>query len=81
MAGPDANYRPQPSPYARGPAAPLPQDRQVSQLVLMQPEVEIEPNGQLANPLAVFTDEYWGFEKMGEFLPVNYLPPALFPHP
>jgi hypothetical protein len=81
LAGPDANYRPQPSRYARGPAPPLPQDHQVSQLVLMQREIEIEPNGQLANPLAVFTDEYWGFEKMGEFLPVNYLPPALFPHP
>jgi hypothetical protein len=47
----------------------------------MQPEVEIEPNGQLANPLAVFTDEYWGFEKMGEFLPVNYLPPGSLSHP
>lgn len=81
LAGPDANYRPQPSRYARGPAPPLPQDRQVSQLVLMQPEVEIEPNGQLANPLAVFTDQYWGFEKMGEFLPVNYLPPGSFSHP
>jgi hypothetical protein len=80
LAGPDANYRPQPSRYARRPAPPLPQDRQVSQLVLMQPEVEIEPTGQLANPLAVFTDEYWGFEKMGEFLPVNYLP-ASYSHP
>lgn len=75
LEGPDANYRPQPSRYAKGPAPPLPQDHQVSQLVLMQREVEIEPNGQLANPLAVFTDEYWGFEKMGEFLPLNYLPP------
>jgi hypothetical protein len=75
LAGPDANYRPQPSRYVQSSAPPLPQDRQVSQLVLMQPEVEIEPNGQLANPLAVFTNEYWGFEKMGEFLPVNYLPP------
>ncbi|RYY15180.1 MAG: carboxypeptidase-like regulatory domain-containing protein [Cytophagaceae bacterium] len=81
LAGPDANYHPQPSAYARGPAPPLPQDSQVSQLVLMQPEVEIEPNGQLANPLAIFTDGYWGFEKMGEFLPVNYLPPAASSHP
>ena len=77
---PDANFHPQPSRYARSPA-PLAQDHQVSQLVLMPREIEIEPNGQLANPLAVFTDGYWGFEKMGEFLPVNYLPPALFPHP
>ncbi|MDO7887356.1 carboxypeptidase-like regulatory domain-containing protein [Hymenobacter cheonanensis] len=81
LAGPDANYHPQPARYARGAAPPLPQDRQVSQLVLMQREIEIEPNGQLANPLAVFTDGYWGFEKMGEFLPVNYLPPGSSSHP
>jgi hypothetical protein len=80
LAGPDINYHPTPSRYARGPA-PLPPDHQVSQLVLMQPEVEIEANGQLANPLAVFTDEYWGFEKMGEFLPLNYLPPGYPSHP
>ncbi|MBU6121012.1 carboxypeptidase-like regulatory domain-containing protein [Hymenobacter siberiensis] len=53
-----------------------PPTEQVSQLKLLEPEVEIQPNGQLTNPMAVFTDEYWGFEKMGEFLPVNYLPPA-----
>ena len=52
-----------------------PPDRQVSQLILLVPEIEIQPNGQLVNPLAVFTDEYWGFEKMGEFLPINYQPP------
>lgn len=80
LAGPDANYRPQPSRYARNPAPPPP-DQQASELILLQPEIEILPNGQLANPLAVFTDGYWGFEKMGEFLPVNYLPPAPPPHP
>ena len=58
-----------------GALPPLPA-HQVSQLLLREPEVEIQPNGQLTNPLAVFTDEYWGFEKMGEFLPVNYQPPA-----
>ena len=79
LAGPDANYHPQASPFAR--KAVPPQDQQVSELILMQPEIEILPNGQLANPLAVFTDGYWGFEKMGEFLPVNYLPPASPPHP
>jgi hypothetical protein len=80
LAGPDANYHPPRSPFAPGPAS-LPQDQQVSELILMQPEIEIQPNGQLANPLAVFTDGYWGFEKMGEFLPVNYLPPASSSHP
>jgi len=80
LAGPDANYHPQPSRYARGAAAPPP-DRQTSELILLGPEIEILPSGQLANPLAVFTDGYWGFEKMGEFLPFNYLPPAPTPHP
>ncbi len=56
-------------------------DRQVSQLGLMLPEIRIQANGQLVNPLAVFTDKYWGFEKMGEFLPVNYLPPVSAPGP
>jgi hypothetical protein len=32
-----------------------PTDRQVSQLVLMQPEIEIQPNGQLANRLNTFS--------------------------
>jgi hypothetical protein len=72
--GPDPNYQIRTTLPTNAPLPPA--DRQVSQLVLMVPEIEIQPNGQLANPLAVFTDEYWGFEKMGEFLPVNYLPPA-----
>ncbi|MBJ6110183.1 carboxypeptidase-like regulatory domain-containing protein [Hymenobacter sp. BT523] len=73
-AGPDPRYLE--LQRQLGPRRQLPADRQVSQLLLREPEIEIQPNGQLANPLAVFTDEYWGFEKMGEFLPVNYLPPA-----
>ncbi|MFC7667999.1 hypothetical protein ACFQT0_11845 [Hymenobacter humi] len=77
---PDPLYR---LPAARIGVAPVapPRDRQVSQLMLMAREIEIQPNGQLVNPLGVFTDEYWGFEKMGEFLPVNYLPPAPCPAP
>ncbi|MDO7847121.1 carboxypeptidase-like regulatory domain-containing protein [Hymenobacter sp. M29] len=71
--GPDPNYQIRTTLPTNAPFPPS--DRQVSQLVLMVPEIEIQSNGQLANPLAVFTDEYWGFEKMGEFLPVNYLPP------
>ncbi|MGY3088760.1 hypothetical protein ACVWYF_001800 [Hymenobacter sp. UYAg731] len=71
---PDPLYQLRPALPANAPFPPA--DRQVSQLVLLAREIEIQPNGQLTNPLAVFTDEYWGFEKMGEFLPVNYLPPA-----
>jgi hypothetical protein len=70
--GPDPLY--QPAAPLGAPTAALPTDRQISQLILTSSEVELLPNGQLANPLAVFTDEYWGFEKMGEFLPLDYQP-------
>ncbi|WP_151085712.1 carboxypeptidase-like regulatory domain-containing protein [Hymenobacter baengnokdamensis] len=63
------------------PGAPAPRNREVSRLRLLVPEAEIQPNGKLLNPIAVFTSEYMGFEKMGEFLPVNYVPPASPSHP
>lgn len=50
--------------------------RQESVLHLLQPAVEIAPTGQLYDPLAVYTEGYWGFEKIGELLPVDYEPPA-----
>jgi len=59
------------------PGTPEPTQRQVSRLHLLASEVEIQPNGSLVNPLAVFVSEYWGFEKIGEFLPLNYLPPSI----
>ncbi|WP_035561518.1 carboxypeptidase-like regulatory domain-containing protein [Hymenobacter sp. IS2118] len=74
---PDPLYRRSLSPLATAKS----DANQVSQLLLRVPETEIKPNGHLANPLAVFADEYWGFEKMGEFLPLNYLPPAAVPGP
>lgn len=53
---------------------------QASTLYLLQPEVGLLPNGQVAEPLAVFTEGYWAFEKLGEFLPVDYAPdPPLVP--
>ena len=69
-----------PDPLYPVPAAPAgglaatPARQQVSRLELLVPEVELQPGGRLANPLALFTEEYWGFEKIGEFLPLNYDP-------
>lgn len=67
-----------PDPLYPGPpdetVAPGPA-QQVSRLQLLQREAELQPNGQLLDPMALFTENYWGFEKMGEFLPVNYSPP------
>ncbi len=59
------------TPYPAPPAL-----RQVSRLRLQVSEAEIQPNGSLMNPLDVSTGEYWGFEKIGEFLPLNYVPPT-----
>lgn len=73
--GPDPRYG-QPMAALGPPGAPAPARRQVSRLRPLVPEAEIQPNGYLINPLAVFVSEYWGFEKIGEFLPLNYVPPA-----
>ncbi|GAC1592989.1 MAG: hypothetical protein NVS3B25_14280 [Hymenobacter sp.] len=54
---------------------PYPAKRQVSRLKLPSGEAEIQANGSTLNPLDVLQGEYWGFEKIGEFLPFDYVPP------
>ncbi|TVT40735.1 carboxypeptidase-like regulatory domain-containing protein [Hymenobacter setariae] len=72
---PDPGYTQPMSPI--GPiSAKSPTKRQVSRLTLLAPETEIQPNGTLANPLDVVSGEYWGFQKIGEFLPLDYAPPV-----
>ncbi|MDJ0365094.1 carboxypeptidase-like regulatory domain-containing protein [Hymenobacter sp. H14-R3] len=56
--------------------SPYPAKRQVSRIRLQGREAEIQPNGSLRNSSAVSTGEYWGFEKIGEFLPFDYDPAA-----
>ncbi|MDB5234929.1 MAG: hypothetical protein JWR44_1922 [Hymenobacter sp.] len=51
--------------------------REVSRLQLQVPEAEIQANGSLMNPLEVYNGEYWGFERIGEFLPFDYEPPTV----
>jgi len=74
---PDANYR---APMATlGPEPrkqPYPTKREVSRLRLQTREAEVRPNGTLRNPADVSTGDYWGFEKIGEFLPLDYQPPT-----
>lgn len=68
---PDANYR-QPGPnftYLRP-------RYQESVVHLQQPEAEVESFGALVVPLAVLNEDYWGFEKIGEMLPLDYQPTA-----
>ena len=48
-----------------------------SQLRMLGPEALILPNGYLANPLSIKVDGYWSFEKIGEALPLDYVPALL----
>lgn len=58
-----------------GPAAARPTAvLEVSELRLLGPEALILPTGNLSNPLSVQVDGYWGFEKVGEALPLDYSP-------
>ena len=65
-----------PDPRYTGPGAAPGVKRQVSRLKLTDGEAEIQADGSLLNPLEVSVGEYWGFEKIGDFLPVDYVPPA-----
>lgn len=78
-----AYFNEAPDPKYGQPMSPLgysrtkyPEQRQVSRLILLDPEVEILPNGDLADSQAVAVGGYWGFEKIGELLPRNYDPPT-----
>jgi hypothetical protein len=72
---PDPAYTAPMSPI--GPAEKtMPTKRQVSRLSLLAPETELNPNGTLENPFDVGRGEYWGFQRIGEFLPLDYAPPV-----
>lgn len=44
-------------------------------LYFVKPEaVTVEENGLYFNPLVILTEEYWGWEKTAEMLPVDYQP-------
>lgn len=68
---PDANYR------RPGPNFTSVRPRYEESVVhLQQPEAEVEAIGALVVPLAVLNEDYWGFEKIGELLPLDYQLPA-----
>lgn len=37
-------------------------------------KIDFEHTGYVLNPIAFFSGEYWGFEKVGDMLPTNYQP-------
>ncbi|MCA8831892.1 carboxypeptidase-like regulatory domain-containing protein [Hymenobacter pini] len=51
--------------------------QQVSEIRFLGPVAEIQPNGYLLNPLSIRVDGYWGYERVGESLPLDYTPSLL----
>lgn len=49
---------------------------QTSALVVINKAPYVLPTGQVINPLDVFHEGYWGFEKMAETLPLDYELPS-----
>jgi len=47
---------------------------QTSIMAMLESPALIEKNGHLINPLAVVFEGRWGYEKVGELLPLDYLP-------
>jgi len=47
---------------------------QTSILAMLDPPAIIERNGHLINPLSIIFEGRWGNEKIGELLPLDYLP-------
>lgn len=45
---------------------------QTSIITLIAPEAGIDISGTLAEPMNILYEQYWGFEKMAEMLPLNY---------
>jgi hypothetical protein len=69
-AKPDANYQ------QSGAASnqPLPRYQESVLHLRQRPEAELESSGVPLAPLALMTEGYWGFQKIGEFLPLDYVP-------
>ena len=72
---PDPRYT-QPMKSLGATRTPYPALRQVSRLQLLADEAEIQADGSVLDPLDVSVGDYWGFEKIGEFLPYDYVPPT-----
>ena len=76
---PDARFNPGATAAVAAPAGSTSaylNQRQVSVLRLPDGEAEIQADGSLINPLEAAIGGYWGFEKIGEFLPLDYVPPT-----
>lgn len=62
---------PEEDAYRPGPAK---LDYQVSTMILNVSSSLIDPSGILINPLDIFLEGYWSYEKTGDALPLDYTP-------
>ena len=42
--------------------------------ILFAENVLLDPSGIFIEPLDVFTEGYWGYEKIADALPLDYIP-------
>ena len=70
--------RPDPDYHLPGAVSGQPHPRYQESVVrlLVAEGVELAANGVPARPLALVTEGYWSFEKIGELLPLDYVPPG-----
>ncbi|WP_460893855.1 carboxypeptidase-like regulatory domain-containing protein [Rufibacter soli] len=47
---------------------------QTSLLTLLEPYTFLEPTGMILNPYSHMIEGYWGWEKLAEMLPLDYMP-------
>lgn len=45
---------------------------QVSVMHMLAPEVPLDENGNIGSPVDIVVEQYWGWEKMAEMLPLDY---------
>lgn len=45
---------------------------QVSVMSMLAPEVPLDVNGNIGSPVDIVVEQYWGWEKMAEMLPLDY---------
>lgn len=63
--------------YTKSPFADKPKNKaqfQNSSFTISQDTVLVDKSGYIYDPVAVIFDGYWGFEKVSDMLPLDYLP-------
>ena len=58
----------------RSPFKPAQPSYQTSVIYLLDESVVLEKTGQIIEPLDIVFEGYWGWEKLGDMLPLDYLP-------